>query len=93
MRARSQSPASVNRGRLQPRLAAAVEHGGEGKHDKRREEPDGRVRPGGDFGPSLIGDHAGVAVVSHLLHVGLERAATTVGHHAGGSMNNLWPLR
>ena len=67
-----------------PARQTTVEHGSEGEHDKRREEPDGRVRPCGDFRPSLVGDHAGVAVVSHLLHVGLERAATTVGHHVGG---------
>ena len=68
---------------LGPAGQSAVEHGGEGEHHERREEPDGRVGPRGDFRPALVGDHAGVAVISHLLHVGLERASATVRHHVG----------
>ena len=41
--------------------------------------------------PPLIGDHSGVAVVAHLLHVRLEGAASAVGITLDRSMNNLWP--
>ena len=41
------------------------------------------MRPCGDFRPTLVRNHTGVTVISHLFHVGFEGAAASMRHNVG----------